>query len=97
VRYEVIKNVDLVGAYYHYDQNNYALSAANVAACAASSTSKAFCHGTMDAFSGVIDWKFLAKWDTYIGAMYSGMNGGLANGYLARNNIATTAGLRFRF
>jgi predicted porin len=97
VRYEVIKNVDLVGAYYHYDQNNYALSAANVAACAAASTSKAFCHGTMDAFSGVIDWKFLAKWDTYIGAMYSGMNGGLANGYLARNNVATTAGLRFRF
>jgi hypothetical protein len=24
-------------------------------------------------------------------------NGGLANGFLERNNLATTAGLRFRF
>jgi hypothetical protein len=29
--------------------------------------------------------------------MSTQVNGGLANGYLQRNNIATTAGLRFRF
>ncbi|MGP0060733.1 MAG: porin [Beijerinckiaceae bacterium] len=96
-KYTIIPNLDIVGAYYHYDQNNFALSAANVAACAASSTSKNFCHGTMDALSGVIDWQFAPKWDTYIGTMFSQMNGGLDNGYLARNNLATTAGLRLRF
>jgi hypothetical protein len=29
--------------------------------------------------------------------MFSQMNGGLANGYLARNNIDPTVGLRFGF
>jgi hypothetical protein len=29
--------------------------------------------------------------------MYSGVQGGLANGYLNTTNVATTAGLRFRF
>ena len=96
-RYSVTDTVDVVGAYYHYDQNNFAASAANLAACNVASTSKNFCAGTMDAVSALIDWKFAPKWDTYIGTMFSQMNGGLDNGYLARNNLATTAGIRFRF
>jgi hypothetical protein len=51
----------------------------------------------MDAVSALIDWRFAPKWDTYIGTMFSQMNGGLDNGFLSRNNLATTAGLRFRF
>jgi len=51
----------------------------------------------MDAVSFLIDWKFAAKFDAYAGFMYSQFNGGLANGYLARNNIDPTVGLRFRF
>jgi len=96
-RYSVTEQVDVVGAYYHYDQNNFALSAANVAACNVSNANKNFCHGTMDAASALIDWKFAAKFDAYFGFMFSQMNGGLANGFLARNNIDPTAGLRFRF
>ena len=53
--------------------------------------------GTVDAASGLIDWKFAPKWDTYIGTFFSQFNGGLVNGYLVRNNLATTAGVRFRF
>jgi hypothetical protein len=45
----------------------------------------------------VVDWLFAPKWDVYLGIMSTQVNGGLANGYLQRNNIATTAGLRFRF
>jgi predicted porin len=98
VRYSVTESVDIVGAYYHYDQNNFAASVANRTACATLATSKnSFCAGTMDAASGMIDWKFAPKWDTYIGTFFSQMNGGLANGFLARNNLATTAGIRFRF
>jgi hypothetical protein len=29
--------------------------------------------------------------------MFSRVNGGLSNGYLARNNIDPTAGVRFKF
>jgi hypothetical protein len=29
--------------------------------------------------------------------MFSQVNGGLANSFLERNNLASTAGLRFRF
>jgi cysteine synthase len=35
--------------------------------------------------------------DTYFGIMYSNVNGGLSNGYLARNDLDPTVGLRFRF
>jgi hypothetical protein len=45
----------------------------------------------------LIDWKFAAKWDTYIGTMYTKLNGGLDSGYLARDNWETTAGVRFRW
>ncbi len=96
-RYAVTDAVDVVGAYYHYSQNNFALSTANAAGCLISSRNKSYCAGTMNAFSALIDWKFAPKWDTYIGTFFSQMNGGLANGFLARNNLATTAGVRFRF
>jgi predicted porin len=96
-RYSITDSVDVVGAYYHYDQNNFAASAANLAACNISATNKNYCHGTMDAASAMIDWRFAPKWDTYIGTFFSQMNGGLDNGFLARNNLATTAGVRFRW
>jgi hypothetical protein len=53
--------------------------------------------GTFDAISAVIDWRFAPKWDLYFGMMFSQMNSGLANGFLQRNNIDPTVGLRFRF
>ena len=51
----------------------------------------------MDAASVVLDWRFLPKWDWYIGMMYSVADGGIANGDITRNNLATTSGVRFRF
>jgi predicted porin len=93
-KYAITDNLDVMGGYYHYIQNNFFVTGPNLG-CASSAHSQ--CSGTFDAFSGVIDWKFAAKWDTYIGFMFSQVNGGLANGYLQRNNIDPTAGLRFRF
>ena len=37
--------------------------------------------GTLNAISGVIDWKFAPKWDVYIGLMRSQFNGGLSNSF----------------
>jgi|HubBroStandDraft_3_1064219.scaffolds.fasta_scaffold24931_2 predicted porin len=93
-KYAVTDKLDVIGGYYHYSQNNFFATGPNVG-CASSAHSQ--CSGTFDAVSTVIDWRFAPKWDTYIGVMFSQVNGGLANGYLQRNNVDPTAGLRFRF
>lgn len=96
VKYSATDKVDVVGAYYHYSQGSYYGTVAGGAA-PCSTSAHAQCAGTFDAVSAVVDWRFAAKFDTYIGFMFSQVNGGLSNGYLARNNFAPTAGLRFRF
>jgi predicted porin len=94
-KYAVTENVDVIGAYYHYIQNSYYGTAAGPAPCSTSAHPQ--CAGTFDGISAAIDWRFAPKWDVYFGAMFSQVNGGLAYGFLARNNFAPTAGLRFRF
>jgi predicted porin len=92
---------DLVGtvAYYHYNQDFYQSSAVPIAHCSNSSHSN--CAGSMDAVSGLIDYRFgfAQKFDVYAGAMFSEVNNGLANGYQTGGhvNIDPTIGLRFRF
>lgn len=93
-KYAVTDKLDVIGGYYHYSQDNFFATGPNVG-CSSSAHSQ--CSGTFDAVSGVVDWRFAPKWDTYIGVMFSQVNGGLANGYLQRNNVDPTAGLRFRF
>ncbi len=92
VKYTIITNVNLIGAYYHYDQPTFGAPTN----CSTASSS-ANCHGTFDALSFAADWQFEKKFDAYAGLMYSQVNGGLANGYLNRNTIDPTVGLRFRF
>src|SRR6476620_1034119 len=95
VKYGVSNELDVIGAYYHYIQNSYFGTANGSAPC--SGTEHPQCAGTFDAISVAIDWRFATKWDVYVGAMFSQVNGGLAYGFLQRNNIDPTAGLRFRF
>jgi len=92
VKYAVTDHLDVIGAYYHYDQPTYGASAN----CAAT-PKPATCHGTLDAVSFAVDWQFAKKFDAYAGIMFSQVNGGLANGYLNRSTIDPTVGLRFRF
>jgi hypothetical protein len=84
-KYAITDNLDVIGAYYHYDQNRF-----TIASCA-NAPSHGQCAGTMDAASAVLDWRFLPKWDTYIGSLSSQMIGGLDYGFLSRSNLATTA------
>src|ERR1700716_2632970 len=92
VKYAVTDNLDVTGAYYHYDQPRFGAPVGCANAAAFSN-----CHGTFDAVSFVADWQFAKKFDAYAGIMFSQVNGGLANGYLSRNTIDPTVGLRFRF
>jgi len=94
VRYTVIPQLDLVGAYYGYKQNAY-----GTGANAGCSTSKAGnCSGTEDVISFDADYRLTKRFDGYAGVMYSGVHDGLANGYLFHTtDINTTVGVRFKF
>lgn len=92
-KYGLTKDLDVIGAYYHYIQAQYGVTAATCA----NPENSGNCAGTEDMISGVLDWRFLPKWDAYIGTMFSQVNGGLSNGYISRNNLSTDAGVRFRF
>jgi predicted porin len=95
VKYTVVTNVDVTGAYYHYDQPAFGAPVSCGAVTFAAVPAN--CHGTFDAFSLAVDWQFAKKFDAYAGIMFSRVNGGLANGYLNRDTIDPTIGLHFRF
>jgi predicted porin len=91
VKYNVITDVNVMGAYYHYFQPQYG------APTTCGPPIPANCAGTLDALSIAVDWQFAKKFDAYAGVMYSQVHGGLGAGYLNRNNVDPTVGLRFRF
>jgi predicted porin len=94
VRYTIIPELDLVGAYYGYKQNSY-----GVGANAGCTTNKAAtCSGTLDDLSFDADYRLSKRFDAFAGVMYSGVHDGLANGYLFHTtDITTTVGVRFKF
>ena len=95
-KYAVTEDLDVIGGYYHYIQDSFfGTAAGGPAPCFGTEHSQ--CAGTFDAISAAVDWRFAPKWDLYTGIMFSQVSGGLASGFLQRNNIAPTAGLRFRF
>ena len=60
----------------------------NATFCAIAAAPTSRCAGWLTSYSVVLDWRFLPKWDAYIGTMYSAEFGGIANGDIARNNVA---------
>jgi predicted porin len=94
VRYSVLPNLDLVGAYYGSHQGAYGTGA--LAGC--TTKSSATCRGNLEVFSFQADYHFTKRFDGYAGAMYSDVQGGLANGYTFQTtNIDPTIGVRFKF
>lgn len=55
------------------------------------------CSGNEYAVSGAVDWKPVKRVDLYGGAMFSKVNGGLANGFFVNSNLAVTGGVRVSF
>jgi predicted porin len=93
LKYTIVPDFDLVLAYYAYNQNSFATGAN--AGC--SSTVSSGCSGTEAAASILFDYRMSKRFDLYAGSMWSGVQDGLANGYLNKDNIATTVGVRFKF
>jgi predicted porin len=93
VKWGITPNLDLLAAYYGYNQDAFATGAN--AGCGTKAS--AGCSGTETVMSLVLDYRLSKRFDVYAGTMYSGVQDGLANGYLFTTNIATSAGLRFKF
>jgi len=95
LRYSVLPNLDLVGAYYGSHQGAYGTTASTVGC---ETKTSATCSGSLQAFSFQADYHFTKRFDGYAGAMYSGVHNGLANGYTYQTtNIDPTIGIRFKF
>jgi predicted porin len=93
-KYAFTDQLEATLAYYGYHQDAYATGADS--GCSSAVSSK--CSGSLNAVSGVVDYKFTKRFDVYLGTMWSGVKNGLANGYdLNRDTVTTTAGLRFKF
>jgi predicted porin len=93
VRYTAMPGLDLTAAYYGYHQNSYGVGA--TAHC--DTTVAGTCSGTFDGISFDADYAFTKRFDAYLGAMYTTVYNGVANGYIQRNNIDPTIGVRFKF
>jgi predicted porin len=103
-KWSVTSQVDLIGGYYHYTQNDYAYLAKDIASCNKGSVNSSKCAGGENVFSAAVDWKPYKRFDVYAGVAASALYGGLANGYTTStkglgytSNIAPTAGLRISF
>ena len=96
VKYSATEKLDLVGAYYHQQQNNFGGNA-NCSTAATFSGFAGTCSGTLDAGSMLVDYRFNKHLDVYFGAMYILAHKGLVAGYETNNTIDPTAGLRFQF
>jgi len=94
IRYTVIPDLDLVGAFYGYHQNSYGIG--STAGC--NSSIAGTCSGTTDAYSLLADYRLTKRFDVYAGSMYTGVHDGQANGYAFHTtDITTTTGVRFKF
>jgi predicted porin len=93
VRYTVVPNLELTAAYYGVHQDAYGTGSQAGCSTAAHST----CSGNLQAVSFDADYHFNVHFDAYLGAMYSSVHDGLANGYIYTNNINPTVGVRYKF
>jgi predicted porin len=93
LRYSLTKQTTVAVAYYGETQDSFATG--TLAGCTTAVNGS--CSGNLDVFSISLDYKFSKRFDSYIGAMYSSVSNGLANGYLNTNNIDPTIGMRFSF
>jgi predicted porin len=93
VKFAATPQLDFTVSYVGYKQSSFATGAK--AGC--SDDSNAACSGTLASIGLLADYRFAKRFDWYLGTLASGVQDGLANGYLNKSTISTTTGIRFRF
>src|SRR4029077_6500096 len=78
VKYEFAWGLNLVGAYYHVNQNSFV---ADNAACVAGGASRTNCAGSYDQVSFLADYFLTKHVDLYAGITYAKVQNGLASGF----------------
>ena len=89
-RYQVMPKFEVAAAAYMYNQKSYAAVKCN-------NLSAATCAGEEYMVSGVADYHWTKRFDTYFGIEWSQAEGGLGSGFLYRSTIAPELGLRLNF
>jgi predicted porin len=98
LKYNLTKDFDVTGAWYHYDQNTYGTAPCVSAATGNPATTKpANCSGEENVYSVRFDYRFNKRFDVYAGAAFSKVEDGLANGFLHTSTVDPTIGFRFNF
>jgi predicted porin len=90
VKWTPIPALDLTAAYYGYNQNSYGETPC-------SDASKGTCSGKYQVGSLLLDYRLTKRFDTYLGTMYTTAQDGPQSGFINKNTLATTAGVRFKF
>ncbi len=93
VKWTVVPAFELTASYYGYKQNSFATG--KTAGC--SSKINAACSGTENAFALLGDYRLNKRFDVYLGTFWTGVQDGLANGFLNTSTLTTTTGVRFKF
>jgi predicted porin len=93
VKYPITPSVDWTLAWYRQEQSAFATGAN--AGCNDARASN--CSGLLNAYSTTVVYKMSKRLDAYGGAMWSGVRGGLANGFIVRSTIDPTLGVRYTF
>jgi hypothetical protein len=83
-------------SFYYIEHNNF-LQAPAVCTGTGVHISSANCAGVFDTFSFLVDYRPVKRIDLYAGVALSNLYGGMANGFLAAQNIDPTVGLRIKF
>ena len=94
VKWTVMPALELTASYYGYKQNAFSAEAA-LAGCSTKKSSA--CSGTENAVALVGDYRLNKRFDVYLGTFWTGVQDGLANGFLNTSTLTTTTGLRFKF
>jgi predicted porin len=93
VKFAATPQLDLAAAYYGYKQNSFATGVNT----GCSDNRNSGCSGTESSVSLLADYRFAKRFDGYLGTFYTGVQDGLANGFLNKSTLTTTTGIRFRF
>ncbi len=98
LKYAFTPQFDLTGALYRYDQNNYGATGVKGWTAGCSSNASGDCSGSENFISLVADYHFTKRFDTFAGAMWNQVQGGLASGFtLATSTVDPTLGFRYSF
>jgi predicted porin len=92
-KYPITPSVDWTIAAYRQVQGAFATGANS----GCSDTRSGQCSGNLTAYSTDVVYHLSKRFDAYGGAMWSEVQGGLANGFLVRTEINPTVGVRLTF